>query len=128
MKNTKALNRRVLIAGSVLVMFLAVAGASAQDASKEKSYPVHGKVMAAHVAGEAVGSAGVTGTLNRWVYRVDCGDMYYDLRGKGKPSLTIGQDIEFRLEKQNAYLKSEQKETKYKVVGMGKANQKQKSD
>jgi hypothetical protein len=128
MKNTKALNRRVLIAGSVLAMFLAVAGASAQDAAKEKSYPVHGKVVTAHIEGEAVGSAGIVGTMDRWVYRVDCGDLYYDLRGKRKPSLTIGQDIEFRLEKQDAYLKGGQKETKYKVVGMGKPDQKKKSD
>ncbi len=130
MNNIKAINRRVLIAGSVLAMFLAVTGTSAQNQSsaKEKSYPVHGKVVAAHVGGEAVGSAGIVGTINRWIYRVDCGDLYYDLQGKGKPSLTIGQDIAFRLEKQNAYLKNEQKETKYKVVGMGKADQKQKSD
>ena len=128
MNNSKAINRRALIAGSVLAMFLAVTEASAQNATKDKSYPVHGKVVAAHVGGEAVGSAGIVGTINRWIYRVDCGDLYYDLQGKGKPSLTIGQDIEFRLEKQNAYLKSEQKETKYKVVGMGKADQKQKSD
>jgi hypothetical protein len=128
MKNIKITNCRTLIAGSIVALLLAAAGASAQDAPKEKSYPVHGKVVAAHLGGEAVGSAGVVGTINRWVYRVDCGDLYYDLRGKGKPSLTIGQDIEFRLEKQDAYLKSEQKEIKYKVVGMGKPDQKQKSD
>jgi hypothetical protein len=128
MKSTEAINCGVLIAGSVLAMFLAVTGASAQDQSSAKSYPVHGKVVASHIGGEAVGSAGIVGTINRWIYRVDCGDLYYELQGKGKPSLTIGQDITFRLEKQNAYLKSDQKETKYKVVGIGKVDQKQKSD
>ena len=128
MKSMKVISRTVMISGSVLALLCAVAGASAKDAAKEKSYPVHGKVVTAHVEGEAVGSAGIVGTVNRWVYRVDCGDLYYELRGKGKPSLTIGQDIEFRLEKQNAYLKLEQKETKYKVVGMGKPDPKPKSD
>jgi hypothetical protein len=128
MKSMKTINLRIMIAGSAVALLLAAAGASAQDATQEKSYPVHGKVVSARAVGEAVGSAGIVGTVNKWVYRVDCGDLYYELRGKGKPSLTIGQDIEFRLKKQDAYLKGEKKETKYKVVGMGKPDQKQKSD
>ncbi|HWX54993.1 MAG TPA: hypothetical protein VN176_10435 [Verrucomicrobiae bacterium] len=128
MKSMKAMNCGGLIAGSALSVLLAITGASAQNAAKEKLYPVHGKVITARIEGEAVGSAGIVGTVKRWVYQVDCGDLYYDLRGKGKPSLTVGQDIDFRIEKENAYLKGEKKEIKYRVVGMGKPDQKQKPD
>jgi len=56
---------------------------------------------------------------------VDCGDLYYDLQGKGKPSLSIGQDVNFRIEKQEAYLNDGKKGTRYRVVGTGKSEQKQ---
>ena len=67
-------------------------------------------------------------SFKKWIYRVNCGGLYYDLEGNKKPSLTIGQDIDFRMEKEKAYLKGEKKETKYRIVGMGKPDQKQNPD
>jgi hypothetical protein len=129
MRRRKVTNLRMMIAGSALALLWVVSGASAQDATQEKSYPVRSKVISAHVGGEAVGSAGIVGTIKRWIFRVDCGDLYYDLQGKGKPTLTIGQDIDFRIEKQKAYMKGENnKETKFPIVGMGKPDPKPKSD
>jgi len=48
--------------------------------------------------------------------------------GQQEAPLTIGQDIDFRMEKEKAYLKGEKKETKYRIVGMGKPDQKQNPD
>jgi hypothetical protein len=120
-----AVSPRLLIARGSLALLLVVAGVAAQDTSKGKPYPEHGKVIAAHLGTEAVGSAGVVGSLKRWVYRVDCGDLYYDLQGKGKPSLSIGQDVNFRVAKEKVYLDDGKNGTRYRVVGMGKSDQKQ---
>jgi hypothetical protein len=118
---------KFLIARGCLTLLL-IAGAAVQDSAQAKSYPEHGKVIAAHLGIETVGSAGVVGSLKRWVYRVDGGNLYYDLQGNRKPSLTIGQDIDFRIEKEKAYLKGDKKETRYRVVGMGKPDQKPSSE
>ena len=104
---------------------LVAAGVAAQQAPKPNLYPEHGQVIATRLGAEAVGSAGVVGSLKRWVYRVDCGDLYYDLQGGGKPSLTVGQDVAFRIEEQKVYLDDGKKGKRYNVVGTGKADQKQ---
>ena len=103
------------------LVFALVAGrAAAQNEPKQTLYPQHGEVISSRIEGEAVGSAGVVGTLKRWVYRVDCGEQYYELQGKGKQSLTIGQKIDFRIEKGKAFLLGDKKGKSYRLVGMGK--------
>jgi len=52
----------------------------------------------------------------------DCGDLYYDLQGGGKPSLTVGQDVTFRIEKQKAYLDDGKNGERYNIVGTGKSD------
>jgi hypothetical protein len=108
---------KLLLARASLALLLVAAGIAAQEAPKGKVYPEHGKVIAAHLGTETVGSAGVVGSLKRWVYRVDSGDLYYDLQGNGKSSLSIGQDVDFRIEKGQAYLNDAKKGTRYRVVG-----------
>jgi hypothetical protein len=55
---------------------------------------------------------------------VDCGDLYYDLQGRGKPSLTVGEKVAFRIEKQKAYVDDGKKGQRYDIVGTGKSEQK----
>jgi hypothetical protein len=105
---------------SFLPLLLAT-GVAAQPAPQPNPYPEHGQVIATRLGGEAVGSAGSVGTLNRWIYRVDCGDLYYDLRGGRKPSLTVGQNVAFRIEKQKAYVDDGKKGQRYNIVGTGKS-------
>jgi hypothetical protein len=123
MKADRFVIRPKLLAALASLALLA-AGVAAQ-ASRPSSYPEHGQVIATRLGAEAVGSAGVVGSLKRWVYRVDCGDLYYDLQGGGKPSLTIGQDVAFRIEKQKVYLDDGKNGKRYNIVGTGKADQKQ---
>jgi hypothetical protein len=115
---------KFLLALASLVSFLLAAGVAAQPAPQTNAYPEHGQVIATRLGGEAVGSAGSVGTLKRWIYRVDCGDLYYDLQGRGKPSLTVGEKVAFRIEKQKAYVDDGKKGQRYDIVGTGKSEQK----
>jgi hypothetical protein len=110
------------VALASLAPLLLAAGVGAQPAPKPNPYPEHGQVIATRLGGEAVGSAGVVGTVRTWIYRVDCGDLYYDLQGSGKPSLAVGQDVTFRIEKQKAYVDDGKNGKRYKIVGTGKSD------
>jgi hypothetical protein len=113
------------VARASLALLLIVGVVAAQEAPKGVPYPEHGKVIATHLGIETVGSAGSVGSLKRWIYRVDCGALYYDLQGGGKPSLSLGQDVTFRIEELNAYLNDGNKGQRYRIVGSGKSDQKQ---
>ena len=84
------IRRKWLVALVSLALLLLAAGVAAQQAPTATPYTEHGQVIATRLGAEAVGSAGSVGSLKRWIYRVDCGDLYYDLQGGGKPSLTVG--------------------------------------
>jgi len=91
-------------------------------------YTESGKVVSARIASETVGSVvmgvGSVGQIKKWVYRVDCSDHYFELQGGGKQSLQVDQKLDFRIEKGKAYLPDGKKERSYRVVGMGKIDQK----
>ena len=114
-----------LVALVSLTLLLLAAGVAAQQAPTPNHYPEHGQIIATRLGAEAVGSAGSVGSLKRWIYRVDCGDLYYDLQGGGKPSLTLGQNVAFRIEKQEAYLDDGKNGKRYNIVGSGKSDSKQ---
>jgi hypothetical protein len=116
---------KLLVALASLIPLMLAAGIAAQPRPTPDPYPEHGQVIAARLGGEAVGSAGIVGTLKRWIYRVDCGGLYYDLQGRGKPSLTVGQKVAFRIEKQKAYVDDGRKGQRYNIVGTGKSDLKQ---
>ncbi len=105
--------KKLLIARWSLMLFLIVSAGAAQNETKQTAYPIHGQVVAAYLGAEATGSAGIVGSVKKWVYRVDCGDHYYDLQGQRKQSLNISQEIDFRMDKEKAYLLSEKKGASY---------------
>ena len=119
------IRRKWLVALVSLALLLLAAGVAAQQAPTPNHYPEHGQIIATRLGAEAVGSAGSVGVLKRWIYRVDCGDLYYDLQGGGKPSLTLGQNVAFRIEKQKAYLDDGKNGKRYNIVGSGKSDSKQ---
>jgi hypothetical protein len=126
-----AIRRRLLATSSALTLLLVVVGAWAQDATNDKAYPQHGQVIAAHLGiSNTAGNGFAVASWRKWIYRVDCGDLYYELEGGNKLSFTMGQNVDFRMEEENAYLKGDKdkKETKYRVVGMGKSEATQKPD
>jgi len=111
-----------------LAAFLLIATFTlARDEPSKATYPENGKVVSARIASETVGSVvmgvGSVGQIKKWVYRVNCGDHYFDLQGGGKQSLQVDQALDFRIEKGKAYLPGGKKEASYRVVGMGKTDQ-----
>ena len=118
---------RFVIRPKLLVAFasLALLPIAAGVAAQQEPYPEHGQVIATRLGAEAVGSADSVGSLKRWIYWVDCGDLYYDLQGGRKPSLTVGQNVTFRIEKQKAYLDDGKNGKRYNIVGTGKSDQKE---
>jgi hypothetical protein len=117
---------KLLVAFASLALLPPAAGVAAQQEPKPSPYPEHGQVIATRLGAEAVGSADSVGSLKRWIYRVDYGNLYYDLRGGRKPSLTVGQKVTFRIEKQKVYLDDGGKNGKrYSIVGTGKSDRKQ---
>jgi hypothetical protein len=79
------IRRRLLVALASSGLLLLAAEVAAQQAQKPNPYPEHGQIIATRLGAEAVGGAGVVGPLKRWIYHADCGDLYYDLQGGGKP-------------------------------------------
>jgi hypothetical protein len=77
------------LAGALVILLLATR-AVAQNDAKQTLYPQHGEVVSSRVATESIGSGGFTGAYHKWVYRVDCGERYYELQGGEKQTLNIG--------------------------------------
>jgi hypothetical protein len=125
MKADRFVIRPKLVNLASLTLLLFAAGITAQQGPQPHLYPEHGHVIATRLGAEAVGSAGSVGSLERWIYRVDCGDLYYDLQGGRKPSLIVGQNVTFRIEKQKAFLDDGKNGKRYNIVGTGKSDQKQ---
>ena len=69
-----------------------------------------------------MGSAGIVGSLKGWVYRVIAVTSTTIFREAEKPSLTVGQDVTFRIEKQKAYLDDGKNGERYNIVGTGKSD------
>src|ERR1700726_2919809 len=59
---------RLQVALASLALLLLAAGVAAQQAPKPSPYPEHGQVIPARLGAEAVGSAGIVGSLKRWIY------------------------------------------------------------
>lgn len=52
------------------------------------------------------------------IFRVETDTKFYDLEGKRKDVLNLGDTVEFRLEKEWAYVRQGDKEKKFRVVGI----------
>lgn len=113
------------------VFILVVCSAVALSKDKvAKTYPERGTVLAMHTA-ETSFTTGVSTDQNgktsggesyrriRPVYRIEREKMFYELEGlKREQSLQIGQSVDFRIEKDKAYVQRGAKEQKFRVVGV----------
>jgi hypothetical protein len=75
---------KLLVAFASLALLPLAAGVAAQQEPKPNPYPEHGQVIATRLGAEAVGSADSVGSLKRWIYRVDCGDLLLRSSGRQK--------------------------------------------
>ena len=110
---------KLRIVGVMLLSLLAI-GLKAQNDPKPALFPQHGEVISSRIRTETWGSKAAVATYKKWIYRVDSGELYFELEGGRKPTLTIGQRIDFRIEKEKVFLQGDKKGKSYRLVGMGK--------
>lgn len=102
--------------------------AVAQD-KPPKTYPEHGTVVAMRVGEQSrtlpvytdpygKTHGGMSVNRRRHIYRIETDTRFYELEGGRKPTLELNQSIEFRIEKESAYVQQGKKEEKYRIVGV----------
>lgn len=94
-----------------------------------KVYPEAGKVVALKTAEQPHATpvytdpygkthGGVSTVKRLPIFRVETDTRFYDLEGKRKDVLNLGDTVEFRLDKEWAYVRQGDKEKKLRVVGI----------
>jgi hypothetical protein len=112
---------------ALLFIFCSVSVCSKEK--NPKTYPEHGTVLAMHdslhsytngVYTDSYGKShgGNSTTIRKHVYRVETTTRLYELEGKKKDQLEIGGVIDFRIEKDRAYIQRGEKEEKFRIVGV----------
>ncbi len=117
----------IFLKTSLVLMVLFSVGCFAQD-KPPKTYPESGKVIAirttekAHNVPVHTDSQGKTwggGTAHHpfHIYRIETESRFYEFEDPGKNArFTIGQQIEFRIEKEHLFIQNGEKEHKYSVT------------
>jgi len=111
------------------VLLLALPTSGLPKDKEPKSYPEKGTVIAIHVnaqshtapvytdpQGQTRGGGSSVHRLQ--VFRVETETKFYELEGGRKPDMGLGDTIQFRIEKQSAYVQRGDKEKKYRLVGV----------
>jgi hypothetical protein len=113
---------RILFLAS-FVLFAATAFAKDKT---PKTYAEHGTVVSVQARGVSSGMILAPGQgfpmigISPATYRVETTERVYTLSDRSrKPSLAVGQIVEFRIEKDTAWVKQENgKERKYRIMGV----------
>ena len=109
------------------LFFLALRVTALANDKPPNSYPQKGKVVAARVSEHtdyvplSTDSRGTTHggeafVQRKWVYRVETDDGFYELAGGKKPSMAVGDVVEFRIEKGTGRVRAGDKEKKYPII------------
>ena len=120
---------RGLYALVVTCSIVSVATAAFPKAKNPKTYPEHGTVLAMHTTERSYTTGvytdpqgkthgGNSYTSRRPIYRVETEKLFYELEGSRKEQLPIGAAVDFRIEKDKAYIQRGDKEDKFRVVGV----------
>ena len=111
-----------------LFFLIAHSGALAKD-KEPKTYPVHGSIVAVHVGAKSnsvpvytdpygKSHGGFSESQKTHTYRIETDTLVYDLTERSKkPSFSVGDSVEFRVEKEKAYIRDRDKERKYDITG-----------
>jgi hypothetical protein len=96
-----------------------------------KTYPLHGTVIAMRTERTPINSGVYTDAYGKTrgggsvvqsdrVYRVRTVNMDYDIQAGRGPALTIGRQLDFRIEKNSVFVREGTKERKFRLVGQEK--------
>jgi hypothetical protein len=124
---------RIVRVPVVFIAIVVVFGTAAAKDKRPKSYPQTGTVVATRLSerrvptyGEPYGKTGVGNiSIPLHIYRVQTEGRFYELEGGRKPTLSVGDSVHFRIEKDAAYVQRGDKEDKYWIL---RAAQKSRSD
>jgi hypothetical protein len=111
-----------------LFLLAAHSGTLAKD-KELKTYPERGTVIATKTQEQSRTTpiytdpygkthGGISAIRRLPVYRIETETKFYELEGKKKEALALGDTIRFRLEKEWAYVQQGDKEQKFRVVGV----------
>jgi hypothetical protein len=101
---------------SIPIALLLLAGIAAGQDNVAKTYPENGTVIAIHVGGPT-NNVRYSVEYPSHVYRIETPTRFYELMDKGKkPSLALEESVEFRIEKENAYVWNGKKEKRYNLT------------
>lgn len=122
------LRRASTVAVALSLLFLAAQRTVSATDKAPKGYPEKGKVVAASMSehtnyvpvspADSKGrtSGGEAFVHRNWVYRVETDDGSYEFEGGKKQSMTAGDAVEFRIVKDNGYVRAGHKEMKYRIL------------
>jgi hypothetical protein len=109
-------------------LFLLVCSNVLAKDKEPKTYPEQGRVIANRTAeqartlpvytdpyGKTHGGMSIISRLP--VFRIETETKFYEIEGRKKQQLALGDTIQFRLEKQWAYVQQGDKEQKFRLVG-----------
>lgn len=119
---------------SIIIAFLLLSGVAVAQDQTQRTYSENGTIIAVrktekshnvpvHTDAQGKTWGGVTAHHPFHVYRVETETRFYEFEESGKnPGFTIGQQIQFRLEKERLFIKDGNKEKKYDVTDVEKKN------
>jgi hypothetical protein len=121
--------RRLILLGICFCVLSLVETAAFPQGNGTKTYPLRGTIVAAKVAersettpvytdpqGKTQGGTSYVRRLP--VFRIETDDKFYELEGKKRQVLILGDAIQFRLEKEWAYVQQGYKEQKFRVMAV----------
>jgi hypothetical protein len=118
-----------LLSALIFLCFLSAhLGALAKD-KEPKTYPEHGTIVATKTQEQSFTTpvytdpygktqGGVSLTSRRPVYRIETDTKFYEMEGARNKPLALGDTIQFRLEKEWAYVQLGDKEEKLRIVAV----------
>jgi hypothetical protein len=119
---------------AVFICFFALLLIATANDKRPKSYPESGTVISSRLAkqsgtvtiyNEPYGKTRRENSIQVHVYRVETEGRWYELQGAIKPTLSVGDSVHFRINKDAAYVQRGDKEDKYWIL---RAAQKSRSD
>jgi hypothetical protein len=125
--SSRAAGRRIFI---LLSLSISVFGSAVAKDKPLKTYPERGKIVAIHVGNnsrtlpvytDSYGKTHGGNSIKRKprTYRIETNDRIYELTEPGRGvANTLGDDIDFRVEKDKAFIRDGQKERKCDVTGV----------
>jgi hypothetical protein len=116
--------------GAFLLALLSVTFLPSSLVAKDKVTPIyeHGRVVATddvlgsgttpvYTDNQGKTQGGLSFGTRTPTYKIETAERFYRITNR-KRQLSLGQDVEFRIQKRNAYIRDKDQERKYDIIGV----------